>query len=113
MSLSAALLHVLLGYEKARGEPVAEHPMGRFIRRDLVDAITETLPAKDLYRVKGSVGQSDKWAQTPWAAILDPLVTESPTRGFYLVFLFRSDSAAVYLSLNQGVTEVKNVYGRR
>jgi len=39
-----------------------------------------------------------------WVSILDPDVTESPTRGTYVVFLFNRERTRVSLSLNQGVT---------
>jgi hypothetical protein len=39
-----------------------------------------------------------------WVSILDPDVTDSPTRGTYVVFLFNRERTHVSLSLNQGVT---------
>jgi 5-methylcytosine-specific restriction enzyme A len=44
--------------------------------------------------------------------VFDRLVTETAQRGLYVVYLFRSDGAAVYLSLNQGTTEVLRLVGR-
>lgn len=40
-----------------------------------------------------------------WVSILDPDVTESPTRGMYLAYLFSEDRQRVSLSLNQGTTQ--------
>jgi 5-methylcytosine-specific restriction protein A len=66
----------------------------------------------DSYRVTGSPGRGN-WAETPWVSVFDRLVTETAQRGFYVVYLFRGDGTAVYLSLNQGTTEVMELVGRR
>jgi 5-methylcytosine-specific restriction protein A len=39
-------------------------------------------------------------------------VTETAQRGYYIVYLFRGDGSAVYLSINQGTTQVLDEYGR-
>ncbi len=55
---------------------------------------------------QGSAGQLNfLWAETPWVAVMNRLVTESAQRGHYLVFLIDGEGRGVYLSLNQGVTE--------
>ena len=41
----------------------------------------------------------------------DRLITDTARQGFYIVYLFRSDLSGVYLSLNQGVTSIRDVYG--
>jgi hypothetical protein len=41
----------------------------------------------------------------PWIALLDPDITTTATDGLYLVYLYTSDIAAVYLSMNQGATQ--------
>jgi MrcB-like, N-terminal domain len=53
-------------------------------------------------RVSGS-GQS--LPVVPWIALLDPDITTTATDGLYLVYLYTSDIAAVYLSMNQGATQ--------
>jgi hypothetical protein len=42
-----------------------------------------------------------------WVSILDPEVTETPTKGTYVVFLFDEARQRVSLSLNQGVTNAR------
>jgi 5-methylcytosine-specific restriction protein A len=61
------------------------------------------------YESRGSPGQG-QWVECPWLAILDPLITDSPQRGYYPVYLFREDMSGFYLSLNQGMTEAKEQY---
>ncbi len=42
--------------------------------------------------------------------MFDVLVTDSVQSGYYPVYLFREDLTGVYLSLNQGVTEIREKY---
>lgn len=51
------------------------------------------------------------WAQLPWVGIFNPQITRSAQSGYYIVYLFREDMQGVYLSLNQGVTDIRNEYG--
>ncbi len=60
---------------------------------------------------KGSAGAGN-WSATPWIAILDILITDTPQSGYYPVFLFRDDMSGFYLSLNQGVTDIRLKYKR-
>jgi 5-methylcytosine-specific restriction enzyme A len=39
--------------------------------------------------------------------VFDPSVTESASAGYYVVYLFRSDGAGVYLVLGQSTTEIR------
>lgn len=51
------------------------------------------------------------WAELPWIGIFNPQITKTAQSGYYIVYLFREDMQGVYLSLNQGVTEIRNKYG--
>ena len=104
------LAEVLTNYSAARTEPLTDHPLAAFIGHDLRDAVREMI-ASDSYKITGSPGRGN-WAETPWVAVFDPLVTETAQRGFYVVYLFRGDGEAVYLSLNQGTTEFLSLVGR-
>lgn len=64
------------------------------------------------YKVYGGIGQVPfNWAKIPWVAICRRSITDSTTRGYYIVLLFRQDMAGCYLSLNQGFTQYKQAYG--
>ena len=63
-------------------------------------------------KVDWSVGKG-LWARVPWIALMDDRETTSTQRGTYVVYLFREDATGVYLTLNQGVTDVMNEHGRR
>ena len=62
-------------------------------------------------RVSWSLGQG-RWARVPWIAFMDERETTSTQRGTYVVFLFSEDLSGVYLTLNQGITDVIKAQGR-
>lgn len=78
-------------------------------RNDFPSEIEKLLIDKTRYKTIGSSGKGN-WTDCPWIAILDTLITETPQKGYYPVFLFKSDMTGVYLSLNQGVTDVIENY---
>jgi 5-methylcytosine-specific restriction protein A len=57
----------------------------------------------------GSPGTGN-WAEVPWLAVFDSLVTDTATRGYYVVYLFHASQRVVYLSLNQGTTIVRQEF---
>jgi 5-methylcytosine-specific restriction protein A len=61
--------------------------------------------------IEGSAGQGN-WARVPWAAIFEPSVTDTATKGYYPVYLFDIANGRVHLSINQGTTSVRNEFGR-
>jgi 5-methylcytosine-specific restriction protein A len=73
--------------------------LATFITHDLADEVRD-LVDDDSYKVTGSPGRGN-WAETPWVSVFDRLVTETAQRGFYVVYLFRGDGDAAYLSFNQ------------
>lgn len=111
MNLKQALYKVLSEYlTERKTNSFAENPLADFIRSELPKVISSLLGSSDRYIVKGSAGKG-VWTNVPWAAVLDRTVTESPQKGFYLVYLFCEDGSGLYISLNQGVTDLKQQYG--
>lgn len=78
-------------------------------KNDFPKIIESILPKKDYYIVKASVGQGN-WANCPWIGIFDPLITVTAQKGYYPVYIYTQNMSGVYLSLNQGVTEVAKTY---
>ena len=110
MSLNAALTLILEEYPNATEQPFAGNPVAEFIRRVVPEAIEQVIGDDHRYLVRGSAGQGN-WARVPWAAIFDRLVTDTAQDGYYVVYLVKEDFSGIYLSLNQGVTTVKEQYG--
>jgi 5-methylcytosine-specific restriction protein A len=98
-------------YHEAYKQDIAKHPLVKLISQVIPHAISGLIIEKERYIIKGSAGAGN-WTFTPWIAILDILVTNTAQSGYYPVFLFRDDMSGFYLSLNQGVTDVKNKYHR-
>lgn len=110
MSLNAALGLFIDEYAGAREANFAKNAVADFIRKEVPAAILEAIGPTERYLVDGSPGQG-VWAGVPWAAVFDRLVTESAQDGYYLVYLVKEDLSGIYLSLNQGITSVKEQYG--
>ena len=109
MSIREHLSHVLSGYLDAREMSIAGHPMASLLRRDLQSVVRDTLASGDLGTttdliVRGSPGQGT-WARIPWLAVFHTSETTTAMRGVFVVYLFAADMSAVYLTLNQGVTD--------
>jgi len=99
-------------WPKARLEPFRDNQLAKFIRTDLPNIIGEVIGSdSQKYMINGSAGAGN-WASVPWIAILDKEITTSTQKGFYPVFLFREDMSGVYLSLNQGTTDLTKQLGR-
>lgn len=110
MSIHAALSLLLEEYAQARSQAFAKNAMADMLRVDIPKEIAEAIANDARYEVDGSPGKGN-WADVPWVAVLDRLVTETAQQGYYLVYLANEDCSGVYLSLNQGVTTVRQQYG--
>lgn len=109
MGIQAALAQILNEYTEASTQEFAKHPLANFIRHELPETISAAANDPERFIFKGSAGQGN-WARGPWVAAFNPIITTSAQVGFYPVYLFREDMTGVYLSLNQAMTEQKNLY---
>src|SRR5687768_15538414 len=109
----ARLARFLELYPAAREVPfTGEHEACEALRAAataLGERLRTTLPQA---KVKPSVGQGN-WARVPWIALLDARETDSTQHGTYPVILIPENLDGVYLTLAQGVTELKQQRGRR
>ena len=62
--------------------------------------------------VKSSCGKGG-WTYNPWIAIFNPKITKTIQEGVYIVYLFSRDMNRVYLTLNQGYTNLQNKLGKK
>ena len=100
---------VLREYKIAKTEPIAGHPLAQLITKSLPEHIAGLVKAPTRYKVEGSAGKGN-WAGCPWISVFDISITESAQSGYYPVYLFRDDMTGVYLSLNQGVTDIRETH---
>nr|WP_319249389.1 DUF3578 domain-containing protein [uncultured Celeribacter sp.] len=112
MALADMLTKVADEYIYEQGKRFEGSPFADFVRKDLVEEVKRQLIFTEYdLKVKASVGAGN-WASVPWLAFFDPLITESATKGFYVVYLFNPDTGSITLSMNQGTTAVYAEYGR-
>lgn len=96
-----------------RGKPYAGSDFANFVRHDIaIEAKKHLLYLPYDLKVKASVGAGN-WAAVPWLAFFDPLITESATKGFYVVYLVNAQTEEIYLSLNQGTTAAYQSFGEK
>src|SRR5262249_1636117 len=58
------------------------------------------------------IGQGN-WASVPWIALVNTGVTRSTQEGIYIVFLISHDVGRIFLTLNQGTTNLVQELGQR
>jgi hypothetical protein len=58
-----------------------------------------------------SVGLGN-WATVPWIAVLNTRITQSTQEGIYIVFLVATNLDRVFLTLNQGTTDLVREHGQ-
>ena len=88
----------------ARRDDDYKRPFGKIVRQDITSLITLQLQ-ENVYKVKGSVG-AGRWTDVPWIAVFDKRITTSAQRGVYIVYLLNKDTKELFLTLNQGATDV-------
>lgn len=97
-------------FHDAATQPLKGNSVADTIRRDCSKVILQASNRPDLL-VKGAPREGN-WAEVPWIGLLNPEITTSATRGIYVVCLFSADLSSVFLSLGQGVTEIRSEFGR-
>lgn len=108
MALKAALERVM-NLWGVHLEEYTEHPLARHIRGQATEAVKNAVVNPGGLSFKGSAG-SGKWADVPWIAVFDDVVTDTATEGYYVVYLFHTSDPVVHLSLNQGTTSTRSEF---
>lgn len=104
---------ILNGYIPAKREPFAGHPMGAFFRNEIPDKIYNTgIVNSETHLVTGSVGQG-QWVTIPWICIFDRKITTKASKGVYIVYLLSKDGSTLYLTFNQGCTDIRSTHSKR
>lgn len=101
---------VLQNYKTESKNDFAHNPLSNYIRHDISQKIISELQLNDKqFKITASPGQGN-WAAIPWIGIFDVEITDTATKGYDVVYLFRADMSGVYVSLNQGWTYFKEKY---
>lgn len=97
-------------YPLAKTQQFADHPLANFIRHRVPTIFQSTVPQQTDLLWAASAGKG-QWSDAPWIAVFDPLVTNNPQEGYYPVYLFSRTLDTIYLSLDQGMTELRKEFG--
>lgn len=107
MSLQHELSEFLNQWPAARNQPLRQNDTAEHFRKNLRSEIKNIAQGvRQDFLIRASVGLGS-WAEVPYICILRPEITRSPQNGIYPVYLFRADGQGFYLSLNQGVTQLR------
>lgn len=106
-----ALNEFASNYLSSKEEAFKDHPFAEKIRSFDGNIKSSLGELSENFIFKASPGMGN-WADVPWIAILDPEVTTTVQTGYDVVYLFSSDMKEVFLSLNQGVTFLKDELGQ-
>ncbi|MDY0277850.1 MAG: DUF3578 domain-containing protein [Acholeplasma sp.] len=82
----------------------------KIMTEDIPSILREKIP-NEIYKIYGSVGQGNL-SQVPWFGVFNRQVTDSATYGVYIVYLFSIERDKIYLTLNQGFTNFKDLFKR-
>lgn len=95
--LKNTLLNILDEYLKIKPKPGDKKSPQAVEFIEKTRSTLTTIFKNEPYQVKFSVGQSN-WALVPWISFFDKKITTKATKGYYIVYLFKSDMSGVYLS---------------
>jgi 5-methylcytosine-specific restriction protein B len=90
----------------------------RNVIADTFEQVARILRAVDVVRKRPTIetvisyGEGN-WANVPWIAFLDDRETKTTQHGVYVIFLFKEDGTGVYVTYNQGVTDIIKAQGRQ
>ena len=91
--------------------PFADNPLANYIRKELPAIFSQEFSEFQAIEWEASPGKG-QWADAPWIAAFNPVITDSAQDGYYPVLLFNSSMDTVYLSLNQGMTKPRAEFGK-
>ncbi len=87
------------------------HEMFKLINYTITGAIND-LVVKYGLNARGSSG-AGTWTKYPWIAIYNEEITTTIQKGVYIVYLFSEDMDRLYITLNQGCTNLKKDFGTK
>lgn len=112
-SFSTAVTELSNTWEGYRSRKTTQksHPVHVLVVDEIPSILESWTPNSDKYKLVGSDGQGNI-LRTPWFAILNLDVTDSATKGYYLVYLVSANLEKLVLALGFGATQFERQYGR-
>jgi hypothetical protein len=88
-----------------------EHLIHKLVVEEIPEVLESWTSNKAKYKFVGSDGQGNI-LRTPWFATLNLEVTDSATKGYYLVYLISADLKRLVLAIGFGANQFEKQYGR-
>lgn len=88
-----------------------DHFIHKLVVEEIPKMMKECTPNSTRYKFIGSDGQGNI-LRAPWFATLNLEVTNSATRGYYLVYLLSADLKTLVLEIGFGAQQFERQYGR-
>lgn len=112
-NLVEKFLEVAKLYAAEDRENFAGSSIGKIITKDIPLILNKEANINPTrFLVVGSIGKG-QYAEIPWISVFNKSITESATKGIYIVYLYTADMKGIYLSLNQGYTYFKDSFGSK
>ena len=110
--MQEAINRILDRYLVEKKKSFANNKLADYLRGHVSETVQKVVDSKypGQFKVSASAGQG-RWAEIPWIGVFDKEITESPMRGYFVMYFFRSDMSRVFLSLNQGWMFFRDTYG--
>jgi hypothetical protein len=94
-----------LGKKANKNDPVHNLVLNR-----IPEILKTWAPEKNDFIFKGSEGEGNL-TKTPWFGVLNPEITDTARKGYYIVYLFDEDFNKLFLAIGFGVKQFENRYG--
>lgn len=111
--LKQVLQTISNNYLGAKTGRMEANSLANYIRTDARREIKNVVGEYNKNLVVDASSGKSKWADIPWIAVFDPLVTDSVQHGYYIVYLFSADMTSVYLCLAQGITTLNDEFSKK
>jgi hypothetical protein len=110
---SVAIVELTKSWESYRAGKTTkkDHPVHKLVVDEIPEILKSWTPNSPKYKFIGSDGQGNI-LRTPWFATLNLEITDSATKGYYMVYLLSSDLKTLVLEIGFGATQFENQYGR-
>jgi hypothetical protein len=107
------ILNVVSGWESYKSGKTTDrlHEIHKLILDELPDSLEGWTQNSYNYKFQGSDGQGFILS-APWVAVFNRNITESATKGYYLVYLLSEDLQRLVLEIGFGATQFEKRFGR-
>lgn len=95
---------------KMGGKADKRNPAHDLVLNHIPEILKSWATEYDQYIFKGSEGEGNL-TKTPWFAVLNPEITETARKGYYIVYLFDENLNKLILAIGFGVTQFEKRYG--